>query len=66
MRGKQLGMTTRSRRLWTWSGLEFCGDVLEETFGAVTWGLHSTRSNFRIADSRYMECLLFVGMVCYQ
>jgi hypothetical protein len=56
MRGMQLGVTTCSHhRLWTWSGLEFCGDVLEETFEAVTWGPHSTRSNFRIADGRYMD-----------
>ena len=50
----QLGMMTRSHRLWTWSRLEFCEDVLEETFEAVTWGLHSTRSNFGIADGIYI------------
>ena len=36
----QLGMVTRSHRLWTWSRLEFGEDVLEgtsEVFQAVTW-----------------------------
>ena len=31
----------------------FCGDVLEGTSETVTWGPHSARSNFRIADGKY-------------
>ena len=57
----QLGVTTCSHHcLWTWSRLEFCGDDLEETVESVTWGPHSTRSNFRIDIQE--ECLWFVGM----
>ena len=56
----QLGVTTCSHCLWTWSRLEFCGDVLEETFEAVTWGPQSTRRNFGIADGRYIGGVLMV------
>ena len=57
----QLGVTTCSHHcLWTWSRLEFCGDDLEETVESVTWGPHSTRSNFRIADGRYTGGVLMV------
>lgn len=58
----QLGVTTCSHRLWTLSRLEFCGDVLEETFEAVTWGPRSTRRNFRIVDSRYVRGELMVRL----
>ena len=58
----QLGVTICSHRLWTWSRLEFYGDVFEETFETVTWGSRSTRRKFRIADGRYVGGVLMVRL----
>jgi hypothetical protein len=60
MRGMQPGVTICNHHLWTWSRLEFCGDDLEETFEAVTWGPLSTRRKCRIADCRYIRGIVWI------